>query len=132
MVCWTSSKPWADLRSRPDGKAVVLDPASVTVTIFGSEYTLKGDADPAYVREVARIVDERMREVAGKVQSPVLGKVAILAAVNLADEMLREKRLRLETEAAVEDRSIQIARLLDMEMKQAGSTDDPGDALPGA
>jgi len=99
-----------------------LDPASVTVTIFGSEYTLKGDADPAYVREVARLVDERMREVAGNTGAPAMGKIAILAAVNIADELLREKRLRLETEAAVEDRSVQIARLLELEMNR---TPDP-------
>ncbi len=99
-----------------DRKAVVLDPASVTVTIFGSEYTLKGDADPEYVREVARFVDERMREVAGNVTTTAVGKVAILAAVNMADELLREKRLRLETEATFDDRSIQIAKLLDAEM----------------
>jgi len=102
------------------------------VTIFGSEYTLKGDADPAYVREVARIVDERMQDVAGKVSTAALGKVAILAAVNIADELLREKRLRLESEATLEDRSIQIARLLDTEMEQARSVDDPDNALPGA
>ena len=109
-----------------------MDPASVTVTIFGSEYTLKGDADPAYVREVARIVDERMREVAGNVSTAALGKVAILAAVNIADELLREKRLRLETDANLEDRSIQIARLLDTEMGLVRPTDHHGNALPGA
>lgn len=103
----------------------------MTVTIYGSEYTLKGDADPEYVREVARFVDERMQEVAGKVSAAALGKVAILAAVNIADELLREKRLRLETEAALEDRSIQMARLLDAEMGLSSAEDECDNALPG-
>ncbi len=103
----------------------------MTVTIYGSEYTLKGDADPEYVREVARFVDERMKEVAGTVSTAALGKVAILAAVNIADELLREKRLRLETEATLEDRSIQMARLLDAEMGMATAGDECDNALPG-
>ncbi len=117
--------------SGQDGEEVALDPASVTVTIYGSEYTLKGDADPEYVREVAKFVDERMREVAGKVSAASLGKVSILAAINIADELLREKRLRLESEATLDDRSIQIARLLDDEMGRVLTSEDRDNALPG-
>ncbi len=96
-----------------------MDPASVTVNIYGSEYTLKGDADPEYVREVAKFVDERMREVAGSVSSASVGKVAILAAVNIADQLIRERKSRVETETTFSDRSVQIAKLLDAEMGTA-------------
>ena len=42
----------------------MLDPTSVTVTIYGHEYTLKGEADSDYVQKVALFVDRKMREVA--------------------------------------------------------------------
>jgi len=44
----------------------MLDPQSVTVTIYGQEYTLKGEAEPEYVEKVAEFVDRKMREIAGK------------------------------------------------------------------
>ena len=92
------------------------EPESVTVTIFGQEYTLKGDADPDYVRKVARFVDERMNEVARGSTMAATAKVAILAAVNIADELFREQQKRLETMVSLEDRSDQLTRLLAKEV----------------
>ncbi len=103
---------------------------SVTVTIFGREYTLRGEADPEYVRRIAAFVDERMGEVArGGVGAT--DKVAILAAVNIADELFREQRKRMESEACMEDRSVHIARLLSSAVANGPVRDDGGDSLPG-
>jgi cell division protein ZapA len=74
----------------------------VHVTVFGQECAIRGGADADYVREVAAFVDKRMQESqeANPTKSPL--KVAILAALNLADELLicrQEKEalvLRLE------------------------------------
>ncbi len=104
---------------------------SVTVTIFGQEYTLRGDADQEYVQRIAAFVDERMGEVARSSAVASTAKVAILAAVNIADELFREQRRRLETEASVEDRSDQIARLLTREVGDGPARDNGGDSLPG-
>lgn len=61
----------------------------VRVEILGTEYTLRGDASAEYLRHVARVVDEVMRRIAEA--NPQLDgrKVAVLAAVNLADELCR-------------------------------------------
>lgn len=104
---------------------------SVTVTIFGREYTLRGDADPEYVQRIASFVDERMGEVARNSSVASTAKVAILAAVNIADELFREQRRRLETEASVEDRSVQITRLLAKEVGGGPARGNGGDSLPG-
>ena len=104
---------------------------SVTVTIFGREYTLRGDADVDYVQRVAAFVDERMSEVARSSSVASTAKVAILAAVNIADELFREQQKRLETVATLEDRSVQIARLLAQEVGDGPSRDNGGDSLPG-
>ena len=89
---------------------------SVTVNIFGQEYTLKGAADPAYVQKVAKFVDERMHEVAQGSNRPPTVKVAILAAVNIADELMREQQKRLESVVDFEDRTVQLSRLLAKEV----------------
>lgn len=108
------------------------EPESVTVTIFGKEYTLRGAAEADYVREVAAFVDRRMNEVARGTTVASTARVAILAAVNIADELLREQRRRFEDQATLEDRSDQLTRLLVREMAQDRTSETGGDSLPGA
>ena len=108
------------------------EPESVTVSIFGKEYTLRGAADADYVREVAAFVDLRMNEVARGTPVASTARVAILAAVNIADELLREQRRRLQDQVALEDRSEQLTRLLVREMAGDRPSETGGDSLPGA
>lgn len=107
------------------------EPKSVTVTIFGQSYTLKGGADPDYVQEIAAFVDERMQEVARNSTVASTSKLAILAAVNIADELFREQQKRIEALATLEDRSVQIAHLLAKEVGEDPSSLHEGDSLPG-
>jgi cell division protein ZapA len=71
------------------------DKKSVTVTIYGNEYTLKGDADPAYISELAKYVDSKMGEIGKKSGAPA-AKVAILAAMNIADDLHRIEKAKAE------------------------------------
>lgn len=108
-----------------------MDTESVTVTIFGREYTLRGSADPDYVKKVADFVDRRMSEVAKNSAVASTAKVAILAAVNIADELFREQQKRLETMASVDDQSVQLTRLLAREVGGDPNCEDGGESLPG-
>ena len=70
--------------------------SDVRVQIFGSGYRITSDTDPEHIREVARYIDQKMREVASAftLRSPL--KTAILTAVNLADELFKiEEESRL-------------------------------------
>jgi cell division protein ZapA len=69
-------------------------PASTSVEIFGQTYNVRGDGDPDYLMELARFVDTRMREVAGQVATVDPMKIAILAALNIADEFSRYRKTR--------------------------------------
>jgi cell division protein ZapA len=64
----------------------------VTVEIFGETYPLKGDAEPENILKVATLLDERMRETAFANPRMPAKMVAILAALNIADEYLRLQR----------------------------------------
>ena len=61
----------------------------VTVEIFGEVYSLKSDSDFDQVIKVAALVDERMKKIskANLCLSP--NRVAILAALNIAEELLQ-------------------------------------------
>jgi len=64
---------------------------SVRVEIFGTEYTLKSDTDEEHVKEIAQIVDEKMKKLAenSTIKSP--SKLAVLTALNIADELYQFK-----------------------------------------
>jgi len=67
---------------------------STTVEIFGETYNVRGEGDPNYLAELARFVDSRMREVAAEVATVDPVKIAILAALNIADEFSRYRKQR--------------------------------------
>ena len=67
---------------------------STEVEIFGQTYNVRGEGDPNYLTELARFVDSRMREVAAEVATVDPMKIAILAALNIADEFSRYRRQR--------------------------------------
>src|SRR5688572_22150012 len=64
-------------------------PSTVPVEIFGQTYTVKAGADPGYVEELAAYVDTQMREVSRSAGAVDSVRVAVLAALNIADECFR-------------------------------------------
>ena len=70
-----------------------MDNKSVQVEIFGVDYTLKSNTNGEYIKSIAQLVDQKMRKLSGStsVKTPV--KIAVLTALNLADELsqLKEK-----------------------------------------
>jgi cell division protein ZapA len=68
---------------------VAGEKSKVTVEIFGKSYALKGNIEPERITQLARSVDARMKKTAK--ENPRLPplKVAVLVALNLADEYMR-------------------------------------------
>ena len=62
-----------------------------TVEVFGQRLGLRSDGDAAHLQEVARFVDSRMREVADRSSSVDTVKIAVLTALNIADELFQER-----------------------------------------
>ena len=82
---------------------------SVKVNIYGTEYPVKGDADPEYIQEVADYLDEKMREVGRSLTVKSSTKVAVLAALNITDELFRTRRDQQEQAEAFEERLHQLS-----------------------
>jgi cell division protein ZapA len=62
-------------------------PGSVEVDIFGSTFRLRGGTDADHLRRLATLVDAKMREVGDHTGLVDTAKIAILAALNLAEEL---------------------------------------------
>jgi cell division protein ZapA len=90
------------------------DPAntSTTVEIFGQTYNVRGNGDPDYLAELARFVDNRMREVAAQVATVDPLKIAILAALNIADEFSRFRDQREDAAGMWIERTEEISERL--------------------
>lgn len=68
-----------------DGRAVVK------VRIMGEEYTLRTEASPEHTREVAEHVDRTIRAILGGSSTMETHKAAILAALQITDDLFRER-----------------------------------------
>lgn len=78
------------------------DARLVQVEIFGQPYRLRADEDAEYVESLAAYVDGRMREVARQTKAVDSLKVAVLTALNIADDHHQLKRkAREQAEEAV-------------------------------
>jgi cell division protein ZapA len=64
------------------------DEQAITVDIYDQAYRLRGN-DRAYVERLAALVDAKMRAVAAHGRTADSLRVAVLAALNIADELLR-------------------------------------------
>ncbi|MCD5401536.1 cell division protein ZapA [candidate division NPL-UPA2 bacterium] len=89
------------------------------VKIFGTEYSLKGDEEQEYMEELSNYVDQKMREVSENSALVSTAKVAVLAALRIADELeqLRKRKSDLKTGSPVEKRIRRLIEMIDREVK---------------
>ena len=77
---------------------------SVTVQIAGLRYALKTDEDERWVKQVAAYVDERRRDLQ-KRGRPDTQAAAVLAALQIAEELFRERRSGRELRKKIREKS---------------------------
>jgi cell division protein ZapA len=77
---------------------------TVSIEIAGQVLSIRSDEGPEYVQELAEYVDAHLRELGGGRRSYSLQRVALLVAMQIADELFREKDLRQRYRAKVEAR----------------------------
>ncbi|HXG58463.1 MAG TPA: cell division protein ZapA [Thermoanaerobaculia bacterium] len=86
---------------------------SITVEIFGQTYNVRGEGEPDYLTELARFVDSRMHEVAAQVATIDPLKIAILAALNIADEFSRYRKQKERSSGIWIEKTEEISNRLD-------------------
>jgi cell division protein ZapA len=86
--------------------------ASVRVDIFDQAYNLRG-TDPAYIKQLAEYVDSKMRAVASQTATVETIRLAVLAALNIADEYHLQLRKNEAPSADYSKRAKTLALVLD-------------------
>lgn len=88
-------------------------PTSTAVEIFGSTYHVRGGDDSGDLQELARVVDGKMRELAGHAGSTDPARLAILVALNLADELSRARQQQEGERVEIREKVAELARGLE-------------------
>lgn len=91
---------------------------TVEVDIFGGTYQVRGEKDAEYLRGLAELVDRKMREIAEKISAADTAKVAILAALNLADELSQGRRQQEGDSDEIQERVTQLTEKLETALKK--------------
>src|SRR5207247_8583141 len=85
----------------------------VPVEIQGQRYPIRSTLDPEYVARLASFVDEKMRAAADSTPSADSVRLAVLTALNIADELFRCRDVSQARSAELAERAGELERLLD-------------------
>ncbi len=100
---------------------------SFQVEIAGQPLSIRSDEGPEYVQQLADYVDAQLRQLTqGRRSTPSMQRVALLVAIQLADELFRERDLHRRFRARVADKLATLREALDThEGHLATVTDEP-------
>ena len=90
----------------------------VKVQIFGQTYTIHGDLDPTYVQKLASFVDEKMRAISDATATVDTHKIAVLAALSIADELHSTQRDLGENNELIREQAERCLMLVERALKQ--------------
>ena len=90
------------------------DSRVIHVEIHGQQYPIRSGLDPAYVAELAAYVDAKMRLASRETAAGDTLKIAVLAALNIADECFRVRNDDQERRDRLTHRAGELERMLDM------------------
>jgi cell division protein ZapA len=91
--------------------------------VHGQRYPIKTTLDPAYVQELAVYVDRKMRLASDAAPSSDMLALAILTALNVADELFRARNEHLDQAGSVTERAAALERIVDEALQLAGQNE---------
>ena len=91
----------------------MTDPKAISVEIFGQRYPIRSTLDAEYVQRLASYVDGKIRAAGESAPSGDPVRLAVLAALNIADELFRHLDSARTKDGSVVERAEELERLLD-------------------
>jgi cell division protein ZapA len=93
-------------------------PDGIRVEIYDQEYHIRGELDPDYIRRLAQFLDAKMRSIAERTHTVDSLRVAVLAALNIADEYHQLKSQHETATKRLNEKIGEYNEVLDQVMKQ--------------
>jgi cell division protein ZapA len=91
----------------------MMEAQVVSVEIRGQRYPIRSTLDAQYVNGLATYVDDKMRAAAETTPSGDSLRLAVLAALNIADELFRCQDVQQARKGALAERAEALERLMD-------------------
>lgn len=87
--------------------------STTRLKIFGEEFSVKSKADETYLQDVARYVDQHMREISQSMpgSQPSL-RIAVLAAMNISDELFNLRKQLDTLSSNIENKSSELSHVI--------------------
>ena len=95
---------------------------TVEVEICGQRYSIKGEAEDDYVKQLARYVDEQMRGLAQGMKTATISKLAVLAAINITHQLFQAEQARERREADIDRRALSLMESIEEQLHVAERT----------
>jgi len=96
-----------------------MDSRVVSVEINGMRYPIRSHLDAAYIADLAAYVEQKMRLAAQESPAGDSLKIAVLAALNIADECFRAREERTAQRTGVNQRARELEQMLDLALAAA-------------
>ena len=91
----------------------------ITVEIAGQRYPIRSGLDERYVTELAAYVDQKMRAASDSAPASDMLGLAVLVALNIADEFFRERERETQSSSdELHERAIRLVRIVDEALAQ--------------
>ena len=85
-----------------------------SLDVAGQSLRILSEDAPEHIAEVERLLNERIRQLGGGGQNVPLYNAVLLAALNLADDVVKERARRVELREKIRDRSNALLRKLEL------------------
>jgi len=89
----------------------------IKVSVFNNDFMIKTDADEEYVREIARYLEDKVKEASPQPGNMLIPRPFLLATLKIADDYFRLKREFEEFKDRAEERSRNLVEILDIALK---------------
>ncbi len=86
---------------------------SIEVQILGQNYAIKSDEDEAYIRSLARYVDEKLKEIYSVAPNISQTKATVMAAFGIADELFRLRGQQEDLDRMLDEKTRILSGLLE-------------------
>ena len=98
------------------------EPRVIHVDIQGQRYAIRSTLDPKYVNDIAAFVDQKMERVGRELATTDAVRLAVLASLNIADELFRARQDSNGEAARLISRAADIERLIDAVLEPIAGT----------
>jgi cell division protein ZapA len=90
---------------------------TIEVEICGQRYSVKGDADEAYVKRLAGYVEEQMKMLAQGMKTATMSKLAVLAAINIAHQLFQAQQSHEQGQADLDRRAASLMESIEEQLQ---------------